>query len=364
VEAREPSLNRRQLRGGVHYFDAATDDARLTLANVLDAERLGAVVANHVAFTGVAPSTDGLRVARVEDALTGDRFELRGRVLVNATGPWSDAVRQLAGGAAAARVQGSKGSHIAIAHDRIGNRDAITLLHPKDSRVMFAIPAGAHTILGTTDTFTSVSPDEVRANETDIAYLLEAANTFFPDAKLGRPDVVSAWSGIRPLMPSSGSSVAASREHAIVRSDGIVTITGGKLTTYRVMARQVVDVAQEMLGRRKQRAPTGERPLPDPSREVVALCIRSPECAAEIERGLPYRMGEMQWSVEQELACTLGDLLIRRTHVAFETRDNGRGAARRVATFVAPLLGWDETKRAAELSRYDSEVERIFTIDR
>jgi len=343
VLAHEPALNPADLRGGVRYYDAATDDARLTLANILDAEQLGAVVANHVVFTGL-----GDERARAEDVLTGARLEIRARFRVNATGPWSDAVRAMEGVPGKPVVQGSKGAHIAVEHARVRNTDALTLLHPRDGRVLFALPAGMHTIFGTTDTFTSASPDEVRASEADVGYLLEAANSYFPESRLRRDDVVAAWAGIRPLMPTKGSAVAASREHRIERlTNQSVTITGGKLTTYRVMARQVVDVLQrELLRVSTTPALTADRPLPD-SRP-------SPE-GDVIVAGLPYRMSAMRHAVDHELASTLGDLLIRRTHVAFETRDNGRAAARRVAAF----LGWD----AKALERYDAEVRRIFTID-
>ena len=359
VLAAEPRLSRVGLRGGVRYFDATTDDTRLTLANVLDAARHGAVVLNHAVLTGggAAPPADGVRVLRVEDALTGERVEARAQLVVNATGPWSDAVRQLLEPDAPARrdqVQGSKGAHIAVPRDRVGNRDAIVMIHPRDGRVMFALPAGIHTIVGTTDTFTGASPDEIRASEADVAYLLDAANAYFPDARLAREDVVAAWAGIRPLMPTSGSSVAASREHLVTRGARTVSITGGKLTTYRVMARQVVNVARAMLGMPRRDAPTGERRFtgetPTPTGEGIVA-------------GLPYRTGDVRWGIDHELACTLGDLLIRRTHVAFETKDNGRAAARRIAPDVAKALGWDEARQRRELERYDAEVARIFTID-
>jgi glycerol-3-phosphate dehydrogenase len=326
----EPNLRKHDLRGAVRYYDAATDDARLTLANVVDAMALGAVAANHVALTGAAPTRDGARVTRAQDALTGERIEIRSRVLVNATGPWSDAVESVVGDTKSDAVQGSKGTHIAVERNRIGNRDAIVMIHPRDGRVMFALPAGEHAILGTTDTFTSVSPDEVRANEADVAYLLEAANVYFPDARLRRDDVVSAWAGIRPLMPTSGSSVSASREHLIQAGDGSVRITGGKLTTYRVMAMQAVNAAATLLGKRLPKTRTGERPLP---------------------------------AVDRELVCTLGDLLIRRTKVAFETRDNGRTAAREAVYGLAAAHGWDASRRERELARYDTEVTRIFGVD-
>lgn len=385
VLEREPSVAVKDLRGGVRYFDAATDDARLTLVNALDALELGAAVVNHVAFTGAAPARDGLQTFTAADTLKGAPLEIRARVLVNATGPWSDQVRRLAGGADLHRIQGSKGTHISVPRERVGNREALTLLHPTDGRVMFALPAGTHTILGTTDTFTSVTPDEVRASEADVAYLIDAANLFFPDARLTRGDVVAAWAGIRPLMPTSGSSVAASREHSIDRAGATVTITGGKLTTYRVMARQVVDVVQQALSRRRTPAPTATRLLPggevdvgaavteaarvadatrathlvhaygDAWRDVHAYCDADDASRAPVVAGLPYRLGEMRWSVDHEMAATLGDVLIRRTRIAFETRDNGREAARGVAAF----LGWDD----AELSRYEAEVTRTFSVD-
>jgi glycerol-3-phosphate dehydrogenase len=384
VLAWEPELATAGLRGGVRYFDAATDDARLTLANALDARAAGAVVMNHVAVTGAADARDGLRVVRVEDALSGARGELQARVVVNAAGPWSDAVLARLGRPGNARVRGSKGSHIAVPRARVGNRDAVTLTHPGDGRVMFALPSGTHTIIGTTDHFTDESPDSVRAGGGEVRYLLDAANALFPDAALSPDDVVAAWSGIRPLVPTGQSSVAASREHALTRGDGVVGITGGKLTTFRVMASQATDAAEQMLGRRVTKSPTRDRALHGGTvdvgaavkeagrvtdtavaahlvhaygsewRDVHASCEEDEAARAAIVEGLPYRMGEMRWSVGHEAACTLGDLLIRRTHVAFETRDNGRGAARRVAAY----LRWP----AVELERYDAEVERIFTV--
>ena len=361
VIMQEPALAHLGLVGGVRYFDATTDDSRLTLANVLDARAHGAVVANHVVLTGIAYEHEwgGVRTAAVEDALTGDRFDVRAQIIVNATGPWSDSIQRMldpVGPAPASRVMGSKGTHIAVPRERVRNLDAVVMLHPRDGRVMFALPADSHTIIGTTDTFTSASPDDVRASGADVRYLLEAANEYFPDAHLDGVDVVAAWAGIRPLMPTTQSSVAASREHLITRPHGgrNVTITGGKLTTYRVMARQVVDVAQKVLGMPRTKAVTGDRKLPAE--------IPTPTGDAVIA-GLPYRTGEIRWFAERELACTVGDVLIRRTKVAFETRDNGRSVAPQVADLLAPVLGWDAARRERELARYEAEVERIFNID-
>jgi glycerol-3-phosphate dehydrogenase len=355
IEAREPALRTRLLNGGVRYYDAATDDARLTLANVVDAGARGAVVANHVVFSGVDRDDGPVRVARVWDALSNDRFTVRARVFVNATGPWSDNVRQLEGGHGGARVQGSKGAHIAVARERVGNHDAVVMLHPRDGRVLFALPNGTQAIIGTTETFTSASPDEVRASAADVEYLLEAANWFFPEAKLRRDDVIAAWAGIRPLVPTRSDAGAASREHAIKRSRrGAVTITGGKLTTYRIMAQQTVDVVREIIGVSTGAAPTGSVPLP---------VADEASGADEAVPGLPMRWGALRRAVDQEFACTLGDVLIRRTHAAFETRDNARGMARRLVDVVAPMLGWTDAQQSKELERYDAEAGRIFRID-
>lgn len=366
VRQHEPRVSSTGLLGGVRYYDAATDDSRLTLANVLDASALGAVTLNHVAFLG-SSRVPGVHVARVEDTLTGDRVEVRARVLVNAAGPWTDRVRELEGamhGAANGRVQGSKGTHVAVPRERIGNREAVTLLHPRDGRVMFALPAGAHTIIGTTDTFTPESPDDVRATAGDVAYLLAAANATFPDARLTPADVVSAWAGIRPLMPSGGSEGQASREHAVERAADVVTITGGKLTTFRIMARDVVDAVQHVLRQPRRRSRTDRRPLPDyVPVEPAAAAEPSGAAAGALLAGLRYTADHMRHAVQHELACTLGDVLIRRTHVAFETVDHGRSAARTVARLLMPLAGWDAARCDRELDRYDAEVARLFTIE-
>jgi glycerol-3-phosphate dehydrogenase len=295
-------------------------------------------------------------------------------------------------------VRGSVGVHVALARDRVGNRGALTLLSPVDGRVMFVLPDGNQSVIGTTETATTASPDEVRATERDVAYLLQSANEFFPDAKLSRADVVSAWAGIRPLVASGAEDDLgrASREHAITRGPaGVITISGGKLTTYRVMAADVVDEVERRLGRQPSRSPTSSSPLPGGDLQSVEAELTRARAAASgddvarrlvnaygsawrtvyaraaamaqgptrVVPGLPYIMGEMVYAVEHELACTLGDLLIRRTRIAFETRDHGRAIAPAVAEVVAPLLGWDAARQAIELRRLREELDRIFDVE-
>ena len=403
IAAREPALNREGLVGGARYFDAATDDARLTLANAIGAAEAGAIVVNHAAVRGLVVRDGVARDARIVDALGGGTIEAKARVVVNAVGPWSDEVRRLEGGDSptGTTVRGSKGVHIAVPRSRLGNRAALTLLSPRDGRVMFILPAEPHTIIGTTDTYTTASPDDVRASSTDVAYLLESANAFFPEAHLTADDVVSSWAGIRPLLPAAdgtagtGDPGSASREHAITRGEsGVVTITGGKLTTYRVMAAEVVDAALAELQRpRRPRiasTPTRHTPLPggdlafvDAEIELagkamantvlgrhlvqaygsrwsrVADEIRAPGGAERVTDGLPYTMGEMRYGVRSEMACTLADLLVRRTHLAFQTPDHGRSAAPRV---LAAVNGLGDFSNAGALATYERDIERMFGI--
>lgn len=394
----EPALRRDDLRGGARYYDAATNDARLTLANAIGAAVAGAVVVNHAGVRALRLVRGRAAGAVVVDAIGGQELEVSARVVVNATGPWSDAFRRLEPEAPRRDgdgVRGSKGVHIELRRDRVGNHGALTLLAPRDGRVMFILPAGDHTIVGTTDTFTTSTPDEVRASEEDVAYLLEAANEFFPAARLTRDDVVSAWAGIRPLMATDADDPAsASREHAITRSPaGVIAITGGKLTTYRVMAAEVMDAVQRALGRPVGRPPTRRRPLPGGEVDVDAAIVvartktgdealarhlvtsygsrwtavwdeigRAADGRERLVPDLPYTIGEMRYSVREEMACTLADLLVRRTHLAFETRDHGTAIAGRVARAVAALLDWSEARAAQEVERYAGDAERIFGV--
>ena len=369
VLAREPGLEPRGLTSGAAYFDAATDDSRLTLANALAAESAGATVLNHTELRSFARDAAGHATgARVRDALTGNDYPVRAAVIVNATGPWGDAVRQLADGAGTqATVQGSKGVHLAVPASRIGNRGAVTLLSAIDGRVMFVLPAGAHTIVGTTDTETTTGPDEIRASSSDVAYLLESVNAAFPGAVLAPSDVVSAWAGIRPLIASgrTGDAGSASREHEIVRGpSGVFTVSGGKLTTYRAMAAEVVDAIETALNRTPSPARTGTEALPGAERltAIAALAAAEPALAELLVPPLPYRAADLVYAVRCEHALTLSDLLMRRTHVAFEMRDGGIAAAPRAAAIVARALGWDAGASRAAVDAYAADAQRVFAI--
>ena len=250
VLEREPHLERTGLLGGASYFDASTDDLGLTLATMRSAIENGAVCVEHAFMETVSHTSGRTNGAVVRDHETGESVQVRARTVVSATGPW--------------QAKGTKGSHIAVERSRIGNRSAVTLTAPQDGRVMFVLPSADRAIVGTTDIHTSESPDDVTASEQEVEYLMEAANFYFPASSIVRSDVLETWSGIRPLAaaPPGAKPSSISREHQISRDrHGVIIVTGGKLTTYRSMAAEVVDVVQRELGVKPQRAPTDEVPL-------------------------------------------------------------------------------------------------------
>lgn len=408
--AAEPALTPDGLLGGARYYDAATDDARITLASALAAREAGAAVLNHITVTGAVH--DGGRLVGVQamDRMSGEVLTVGARIVVNATGPWSDEVSALLappgeGRVTRATVRGSAGAHVAVPRHRVGNHDAITIVSPLDGRVMFALPAGAHTIIGTTERASASGPDTIRATQTDVSYLLQSANRMFPFAQLTADDVIAAWCGIRPLAAArAGASRAgsASREHAVnARADGLLSVTGGKLTTYRAMAVDVLTHVRRALRAAGATPPPWDRstsrttPLPGGDlvsleatmhdaahtthdaavgerlahaygsrwRNVWSYVQRDHALGQRISDDLPYLLAEVPHAAEREFAATLADVLVRRTHVAFETRDNGRAAARRIAPLLQRTLGWSDAAREAQILAYDAEVARLFTVD-
>jgi len=285
-----------------------------------------------------------------------------------------------------------------VPRGRIGHTHAVTLISPIDGRVMFVLPWGDLSYVGTTDTDDAGSPADVRATGADAVYLLRSANALFPDARLTARDVMSSWAGLRALLApdSERSASQVSREHRIVEAaSGMITIAGGKLTTYRRMAREVVDrVARELHeldGRpAPRRAPTDRVPLPggeaadlevlvhslqqrdvpEPQARHLVACYGSEAAAvrnlAERDRtldepilaGRPEVWAEVVYGVEREMAMRLADVLIRRLHLFYEDPAHGSTVSTPVADRMAELLGWDQERRDAEIADYTAEVKR------
>jgi glycerol-3-phosphate dehydrogenase len=360
---REPCLESVGLTGGAVYYDASTDDARLTVANAVAAQQNGATVVSHARVTEILREGGTAVGAVVRSQHSDETHHVRARLIVNATGVWDN---QFTTEKPARRHRGSKGAHISVPRVRVGNRDALTLISPVDGRVMFCLPAGPQAIIGTTDTWTEESPETTHASEIDVEYLLRSANAYFPRAKLTRDDVVSAWAGIRPLATRAGTNPSAvSREHSIASDgSGVLNVTGGKLTTYRSMAAEIVDRVQESLGQKPNPAPTDSAELPGSERvaEIARLQREDPNLLEPLVPELPYTGAHLVYGVTNEMARGLSDLLIRRMHLAFETRDHGLSAAARAADIVAPLLGWDEQTKSARVREFRQDIERMFAI--
>ena len=377
----EPRLSGDNLQGGATYWDASTDDSRLTLANILSAASYGAVVANHCAVIALISENGKVNGAVVEHIRSAAPLEVTARVVVNATGPWRERVSAMENDALSGTAKteartifrlgkarsrsATKGVHVAVPRERVENKAAITITSPDDGRVMFILPADTCTIIGTTDTWTAESPDEVRPSGIDVSYLLRAANTYFPAATLTRDDVIGAWAGIRPLAsraPGRNPS-SISREHAIaLDAAGVITVSGGKLTTYRAMAAEIVDTVERSLGNKPSPCTTADADLPGAERagKVATLASGDPTLAEVIVPGLPYTLADLIYAIRNEMALTLSDLFMRRTRIAFECRDHGAAAAARVIDSVGRVAEWSEFRKRVEIEAYAADIARVF----
>jgi glycerol-3-phosphate dehydrogenase len=329
----EPVLESRGLLGAGLYSDAVVDDARLTVAVARDAAAHGARIHTWTELESVARSGDGIE-ARLRDRIDGGERVVRARLIVNATGAWCDGVRarllpQLGGAAMIAPLLGpSRGSHLIYARQTMR---ALLLLAASDGRVFFVVPFGNRSLVGTTEVTVSSPPDgEVAASGEEIRYLAAEMRRALPGCS-ARP--LARTSGVRPLLRSGGALGAAPREHRVVVEGLLLTIAGGKLTTFRVMARDVLRAALRSLGRQGQVADSDD-PLPAPFEAS----------------GSHEDLGA--FAVREEFARTLEDVLRRRTR-AWLAPDRGRGIARPVAMAMAKELSWSAARIDQELAGWE-----------
>jgi glycerol-3-phosphate dehydrogenase len=388
----EPMLRERGLRGGARFYDAQCDDVRLVLATARSAMGHGALVANYMAVRSLERTAGRVTGAEIEDRLTGERATVRASVVVNATGPWADRLRIMEDTGAAPLLRPTKGIHIVVERSRLDHRDGIIFLSPIDGRVLFILPWRDLSYIGTTDTDTVETPDDLTVTPEEVVYLLRSANARFPSARLGLEDVRGTWAGLRPLLAASPAvpESGRSREHAIVQgSGGMISVVGGKLTTYRVMAKEAVDRAVRELRLREGRprvtdADTDEEPLPggetDDFSEFKARGLELGVVPESVEHLIShygteaagiYNLGaadrrlmrrlvpphpaieaEVLHAVRRELAQTVEDVMVRRTHLYYEHPERGIPAANRVAELMGRELGWDDARIVAEADRY------------
>jgi glycerol-3-phosphate dehydrogenase len=395
ARAHMPTLDDR-LAWAYLYYDAQTDDARLTLAVARTAAvDFGATVVNHAAVTALRK--DGERiVGAVVDTGSGE-VEVDARVVVNATGVWADDVRQLDEGIHPRTIRPAKGIHITVPWDKVRNDIAAVVPVPKDRRSVFVVPwpgadgivggEGSVTYIGTTDTDYDGDVDEPQCTPEDVAYLLDAVNRSLREP-LGLGDVLATWAGLRPLVSDADSSRTAdlSRRHRVTTSPGgMVTVTGGKLTTYREMAEDTVDTAVaaiaaagDPLPHRAGRSRTRRLALRgaegwDEAREtdphlagryggesgvLTAMVAADPALGEPLVPGLPYRRVEALYAARYEMATTLDDVLSRRTRARLRGRDATAAAAPAVAELIAAELGWSVEEQARQVADYRAAAAR------
>jgi len=376
-----PTAPTSRLSGGYLYFDAAADDARLTLTIARTAADRGAIVLNRAAVTGVAhDASTGLHTVRVD--ADGTSLDVASRAVVVAAGVWADEVRALDEPQHPASLRPAKGVHASIPWELVRNDIAVIVPIRRDRRSMFLVPWGRlpgggfrHTYIGTTDTDYDGPLDAPRCDGDDLDYLLAALNEAI-EGSVSRDDVTGVWAGLRPLVRADddGATTDLSRRHRIeVSPSGVVSVTGGKLTTYRRMAQDAVDVVEAQLGRRRsplrggatrrlrlhgagaQRRGDGDhldRRYGTDAADVRALTALDADLARPLVEGQPYLRAEAVYAVRHEMATTLEDVLCRRTRAHLFDRSACRRAAPHLADLMAGELGWDAAERDRRLTSY------------
>jgi len=393
-----PAARRDAIRGAISFYEGQVDDARHTLMLARTAAHYGALCASSTRVIGFVRQGDSVAGVRVRDLESGEEFDVRARQTINATGVWMDELQDMLGVTGEFRIRASKGIHLVVPGERI-NADA-GLITRTEKSLLFVIPWGRRTapaagrqywMIGTTDTDWQLDRAHPAASAADIDYLLGHANSMLANP-LTRDDVIGVYAGLRPLLSGESDPTSKlSREHAVASPvPGLITVAGGKYTTYRIMAKDAVDAAVQGLSRQVSACCTDNIPLLGAegfaalwnARNLIAAESGLPE--AEIERlinrygsllpellemikenqalaspieGAPeYLQVEAVYAATNEGALHLDDILARRTHISIETWDRGVQAAAQVATLVAPVLGWQSANISREIEHYSLRV--------
>lgn len=394
----EPYLNKEGLKGSGYYFDFLTDDARLTIDTVKSGGDAGGKIANYTEAIGFVEENDRINGVKVKDLLSGEEYVIKGRQVINTGGPWVDKVRFLEEGVNSRYLRPTKGVHIVLSKKDFPLNHPVFLRSPSDDRVVWPIPSidGELVYVGTTDTDYNGSLDDVVATEEDIDYLLEVANHTIPGRNLTREHIIGTWAGLRPLIAPEDdrNASAVSREHEIfVSPKGLLTISGGKLTTARVMGLQVIDRAAELLkefyGMQNIATSTTEKfPISGGSKSMIrnakdtlakldlpeavkkrlvgiyggnalamARMIEADPSAADSMGNYNIIAAEVRYAVDEEMAVTITDFFTRRASLFFWLRDGGLAIAPQVAREMGKRLGWDDDQVNRQIDEYTTWVE-------
>lgn len=378
-----PHIPLQGLQGGMCYQDAQTDDARLVLRVLQEAQACGAVAVNYLSAQELLRHPDGALAGVVlRDERDGQTHTVHCPVVVNATGAWADRLRTQQG--AAPRLRPLRGSHLVLAHWRLPLAQAISLMHPVDGRPVFAIPWEGATLVGTTDLdHREDLQHEAAITPAEVHYLLTALQHLFPSLALGRDDIRCTFAGVRPVIDSGKANPSQEgRDHAVWLERGLLTVTGGKLTTFGRIAQDVLDRLRPLLGPRMRPASApqlradaahGVAPPGTDARLWQRLLGRygslAPEvlaCAQEGERdclaGTPVYPLELRWAARHESVLHLDDLLLRRTRLGLLLPRGGAEVLDRVRLWCQPELGWDDARWAQEVIDYQALWQRHYSV--
>ena len=396
IEA-EPALRGRGLQTGFRYFDAITNDARLTLAIALSAIDHGAAAANYVEAVSLETTNGRVSGLNCRDLAGAQDLTVRARAVAGAAGPWTDQLRAMVD--APASLRPTKGIHVVVPRERLHTNSVVAFYWAE--RPLFAVPSGRHTYVGTTDTDWRGDPTGVEANADEVAHVLEAVNANF-DVELTASDVSATWAGVRPLVTAEGSPSPSdvSRDYEIADGPpGMYTICGGKLTSARAMAADLVDHVVEKeasrLSRRPTRCRTARAPLPGAAADfgryrleaasaikrgwglseasalhlvdtygtdhvrVLGRAAREPELLEPVVEGSPILRAEAAYAASDEITVTLEDFMRRRSDLMLFGPDDAAGAAEAVAGVLDSALAWGRPERRRQLSAYQDAVARM-----
>lgn len=385
VQSLVPQMSAPWLAGAYLYYDAVMDDARMVLRLLSESCRAGGTALNYARVEKLLTNRDGtvcgVALSDQSPHALGS-LELRARVVINAAGPWSDILRAQLN--RPTRLRPQRGSHLIFPCEKLPLQYAVTLLHPKDKRAMFAIPWEGTTIIGTTDLDhpAPLDPGEPYCTRAEIEYILEAAAAFFPSAQLSQADVLSSFAGLRPIIRGNAADPSAeSRAHVVWEENGLITITGGKLTIFRKMAEDALRAAAPKLSLRLKPLARHYDPLPKQNgaeySELNAAqrlylsgryAFALPELLNSAQpgelspvQGLPTIRAELRYAARCEAVQHLDDLLLRRTRLGLLLPDGARAELPALREIAREELGWDDVRWEQEVRRYTDIYERFYS---
>ncbi len=369
-----PALGSQNVIGGVEYYDARVDDSQLVLRVIMDGIRFGGAAINYAKVIGLCKANngevEGVIIQDQTNTLNPSQIEVKSKVIINATGPWSDLLREQINGQP--KLRRLRGSHLLFSQQTIPLNAAMTMLHPRDNRALFAIPWENRTLIGTTDLDHSLCEDETRITQEEVDYLLEAANHAFPGYQVTEDDVISTFSGLRPVINTYAATPSLeSRSHKIWEEDGLISIAGGKLTIFRVMAADVLNHCSPNLPstpKFNHRAPCFISPqvrtnedLSNPNWVMMAGRLgldvhrffqeSNPDDLFPIDP-IPLLWAELPWAAKNEAVVHLDDLLLRRVRLGLLLPDGGLDLLDKIKARVQLQLGWSDTIWNQEVRRY------------